>query len=495
MDRSDGTAIDRLGREITELASHIHAATCRWLGLVAEFDRRQGWGRSGCKSCAQWISWRCSIAPSAAREHVRVAHRLQQMPRIRAAFAQGRLSYSKVRALARVDNVEDENGLLILAEHATAAQLEKLVRAYRGVVTAERVAAGGRPARYVMWEHADDGSLLLRARLPVEEGEVVLAALEATVQELRAGRRSASAEALDVDAVVPGELSRRPELPYPGEELPSGSEGASAEAPRGSEELSGASEDARAEASRGDEGVAVGASAEAPTGSELRADALVLMAETVLSQGAHARGGDRFQVVLHVDAETLAGTADDGRCELADGSPLAIETARRLACDAAVVPLLEKAGRPLSVGRKTRSVPPALRRALASRDRGCRFPGCTSRCAVDAHHIHHWARGGATSLDNLVQLCRHHHRLLHEGGYTVERAGPDFVFRRPDGGRIRAVPRAPKGRIRSLREGNGTSRRPIDPEACVPKSGGERMDLGLCVDAMLAFAPAQAPGI
>jgi hypothetical protein len=127
---ADVIAIDRLGREITELASHIHAATCRWLGLVAEFDRRRGWGQAGCKSCAHWISWRCAIAPSAAREHVRVAHRLEELPQIRAAFAAGRLSYSKVRALTRVENVAREEILLRLAEHATAAQLERMLRAY-----------------------------------------------------------------------------------------------------------------------------------------------------------------------------------------------------------------------------------------------------------------------------------------------------------------------------------------------------------------------------
>ena len=303
------------------------------------------------------------------------------------------------------------------------------------------------------WEHDDDGSLLLRARLPPEEGKIVLAAIEAGTERLREERR-------------------RPD------------EGASAEA---------AAQPVSTEAGATPE--SEDASAEAPTVSEQRADALVLMADTMLSHAPNPRGGDRYQVVLHVDADSLSGRADGGRSELEDGAPLAVETARRLACDAAIVPLIERDGRPLSVGRKTRSVPPALRRALASRDRGCRFPGCTNGCTVDAHHIRHWAHGGPTSLDNLVQLCRHHHRLLHEGGYTVEIAGRDFVFRRPDGRRIRAVPRPPAGRVRSLREGNARSRRPIDPDACVPKSGGERMDLGLCVDAMLAFAPSEAPGI
>jgi Domain of unknown function (DUF222)/HNH endonuclease len=425
---ADGREIDRLGQEITELASHIHAATCRWLGMVAEFDRRGGWGRWGCKSCAHFISWRCAIAPRAARDHVRVARRLEELPLVRAAFAEGRLSYSKVRALVRVENVEREEDLLSLARHATAAQLENLVRAYRGIVGRDRVAAGGGPERYVTWSHDDDGSVLLRARLPAEEGEIFLAALEA------AERASAPVE----------------------------SEGGSAEPPR--------------------------------LRSERRTDALVLMADTALANGPSARGGDRYQVVLHVDRGTLATDGEGDRCELADGAPLAPETARRLACDAAIVPLIERNGRPLSVGRKTRSVPPALRRALASRDRGCRFPGCANRCSVDAHHIRHWADGGPTSIDNLVQLCRHHHGLLHEGGYTVERIGSRFVFRRPDGREIRAVPRPPRGRTAMLREANRRWGGPVQSDACVPESY-ERMDLGLCVDAMLRIAPLEGPGI
>lgn len=441
--RRNAEALERLGAEITELASHIHAATCRWLGLVAEFDRGQGWASWGCRSCAHWISWRCSIDPRAAREHVRVAHRLEELPLIRAAFAEGRLSYSKVRALSRVENVEREADLLELARHATAAQLDRLVRTYRGVVVAERGAAGGRPGRYVTWSHADDGSLLLRARLPAEEGAVVLAALEAAVEGMAADALPARAEA-------------------DGPAEPAAVSGGSAEPP-----LSIA---------------------------ERRADALTLMADTLLAHGPRARGGDRYQVVVHVDAAMLRDGSQIGRCELSDGTLLATDTARRLACDAAIVPLLERVGRPLSVGRKTRTVPPALNRALASRDRGCRFPGCTNR-HVDAHHVHHWAHGGTTNLDNLVQLCRHHHRLLHEGGYTVETSGPGFVFRRPDGRRIRAVPRPPRGCARSLQESNRRHGRNIDPEASVPLWAGEHLDLGLGVQAMLSIAPPEAPGI
>jgi hypothetical protein len=473
---------NRLADEITELASHIHAATCRWLGLVAEFDTRGGWGEWGCRSCSHWLSWRCSISPVAAREHVRVAHRLEELPLIRGAFAEGRLSYSQVRALTRVENVEREEELLSLARHATAAQLERLVRAYHGVVARARVAAGGGPDRYVTWDHADDGSLLLRARLPAEEGAVVLAALQAAVE------RGASAEAL---AAAPASAGP------PAVEAASADGAVSAEAAAADRKSHDARSDFNAAEAPAFESAEApsfqGASAEAPSLGERRADALVLMADTLLANEPNGRGGDRFQVVVHVDVMTLRD--GDGESELADGAPIDGETARRLACDSAIVPLLERAGRPLGVGRKTRSVPPALRRALASRDRGCRFPGCASHRTVDAHHIEHWANGGATNLENLVQLCRHHHRLLHEGGYTVTKAGSRFVFRRPDGRQIRAFPRKPRRCSSALPESNLRDGHAIDPEATVTLWAGERFDLGYNVDALLTFAPPEAPGI
>ena len=133
------------------------------------------------------MAWQCGIAPGAAREHVRVARRLGELPLIRAAFAEGELSYSKVRALTRVENVEREQDLLDLARHATASQLERLLRAYRGVVAAERAAAGESPERWIAFDHADDGSLLIRGRLPAEEGALLMAALEAA-QDWLAGQ-------------------------------------------------------------------------------------------------------------------------------------------------------------------------------------------------------------------------------------------------------------------------------------------------------------------
>ncbi len=145
--------------------------------------------------------------------------------------------------------------------------------------------------------------------------------------------------------------------------------------------------------------------------AQRRADALTTLAETTLRHGpGQLSAGDRYQVVVHVSAETLAdddSDDSDGRCELDGGPRLAPDTVRRIACDASLLRITEdSAGNPLDIGRKTRAVSPALRRALQARDAGCRFPGCSHRRFVDAHHIEHWADAGKTSIDNLVLLCR-----------------------------------------------------------------------------------------
>ena len=177
---------------------------------------------------------------------------------------------------------------------------------------------------------------------------------------------------------------------------------------------------------------------------------------------------ERYQVLLHVDAETLKEDGGLGQSELEDGTRVSAETSRRLACDASVVRIGHASDRSvLDVGRKTRTIPPSVRRALEVRDRGCRFPGCGLRF-TDAHHIKHWADGGETKLDNLLLLCSHHHRLLHEQGWTVEWWGKDRqpAFIDPRGhthvGRPREAPALPKDPVEALIE--GTRRRGADPD-------------------------------
>lgn len=144
--------------------------------------------------------------------------------------------------------------------------------------------------------------------------------------------------------------------------------------------------------------------------------------------------------------------------------------------------MIERDGEPLSVGRKTRTVPAATRRALRSRDRGCRFPGCEHRRFVDAHHIEHWARGGETALENLVELCRHHHRLVHEGDFTIERRDGQIVFRRADGRSVEQVPAAltdfdPR-----------TLPAPLARRGSLQPASGERFDLDLTVRGLADLA-------
>ena len=352
---SSALSTAELASRITELAGHLNAANRRWLALIAEFDRRKGWSDWLTHSCAHWLNWQCGIDIGAAREKVRVAHALEGLPQISAAMGRGELSYSKVRALTRVATPATESVFLSIALHGTAHHVETIVRQYRRATEAAELSREARQqaGRELRWHWDDDGSLVLRARLPAEAGALLLRAIEA-----------ADAGLLDVSAETSAARA------HPAVVAP-----------------------------------------QPPSHAMRRADALGVVAESFLAHGAAAlTGGERQQIVVHVDAETLRDH-EPGRCELDDGPAIAGETARRLACDASIVRIISDArGEPLDVGRRTRTIPPALRRALDARDKGCRYPGCTHRRYVDGHHVRHWADGGETKLSNLVSLCRFHHR-------------------------------------------------------------------------------------
>jgi hypothetical protein len=165
------------------LALHISAATARWLLPIAEFDDGGGWGDGGYKNCAHWLSWRCGIAPGTARDHVRVAHGLKRRPLIAVAFERAELSYSKVRALLRVDDDFSEDLLLSYAHAASAGQLERIVRGCRRVTAVEGGTEQQFAERELSWSY-DDGALVLRGRLPTELGALVVRAIEAARDEL-----------------------------------------------------------------------------------------------------------------------------------------------------------------------------------------------------------------------------------------------------------------------------------------------------------------------
>jgi hypothetical protein len=378
-------ALEELEAKITELWGYLNAATSRFLALVAEFDREKAFERHGLANTAQWLNWQCGIGAVAAREKVRVARALEQLPEIADAFAKGEISYSKVRAMTRVATAANESVLVSVARHGTAVHVEKLVRKYRW---AQRRDAAQRSLlkheqRNVWYFYDDDGEFVLNARLPAEVGAVVRKALEAAVEAVRPPGGKVSAE-------TPLQIAA----------------------------------------------------------NAWHADALRLVAEGFLEHLGKETGAgssaDRVQVVVHIDQAILSeqqAAAEEGRphrCELEDGPALALDTARRLACDASVVGIVEgEDGEPLDIGRKTRSIPSALARALKARDGGCRFPGCDRTRFCEGHHIEHWGNGGETKLDNLVTLCGFHHRLVHEGGYGLRRTDDGLcIFTRPNGTRI-----------------------------------------------------------
>src|SRR4051812_3176816 len=185
-------SIDELATEICTLAGHINAANHRFLLLIAEFDRRNGWSDSATQSCAHWLNWKCGIDMGTAREKVRVSRALETLPRVSAAMARGELSYSKVRAITRVGTPETEELLLSIALHGTANHIERTVRCFRRAQQAEELSREARQqaARNVSYIHDADGSLIVKASLPAELGALFIKALNAAVDAVDARERA-----------------------------------------------------------------------------------------------------------------------------------------------------------------------------------------------------------------------------------------------------------------------------------------------------------------
>ena len=444
-----------LGLAITRLAGHINAANYRLLQLVARFDAQEGWNEGGVRSCAHWLAWKCGYTEGAAREKVRTARALQGLPKIGAAFEKGELSYSMVRALTRKACPASEDLYLMYARHATVSQVERLVRGHDRAERMQAKVAGPMQhnARALSYMREEDGCWTFKAKLPPEAGELLVKTLHAVIRQ-------------DEDEQAGGHAA--PEYMDGGYRIPPDANGK----PR-------------------------------KTFAQKQADALTALAEHYVAtqereEGTVSlRGDERCQVMLHVDVATLqqhsGGGSESGNeqndahrnCRLdTDNAWLHPDTARRLSCDASLVTVLKDSeDKVLNIGRRARIVPPRIRRALEVRDNNtCRFPGCDCKQYLDAHHIHHWAEGGETSLDNLVTLCRFHHRALHEGRFSVD---ADLTFR--DGrGRVIAQDFRPawKGRYDDA-AANGLSIEKygenVSAETCITRWNGEEPDYSLAV--------------
>ena len=285
--------LERLEAQICELAGHLAAATCRFLILLGDFDARRGWASWDMRSCAEWLSWKCQMSAGAAREHVRVARALRDLPAIRAEFGAGRLSYAKVRALTRIATVENEGGLAEIAGPMTGNQLERFARAHRQVSQADDAAA--RVRRRLAWRMEDDGSLAGTFRLPPLAGAVLLKALRAAAGDLA----------------------------HPHEE---------------------------------DDGVSAETREPRTATSSSLADALVAVAEAFLAEKvAGAEDAEVYQVVVHVGTDAIGATgpadvsaetppagpapedpADPKRCHVEDGPAISVSTAQMTGCTAAL---------------------------------------------------------------------------------------------------------------------------------------------------------------
>ena len=374
-----------LGERIADLAARINIATYDMLTLVAEFDRREGWA-DNFASCAEWLAWRTGRTLAAARENVRVAHALEELPLTAEVMKSGQLSYTKVRTMTRVATPETEATLLEYARSTSAARLEWLARGWKtlsrdGELTAEEVRHRSRTFSVAI---DADGMYVVRGRLEPEVGAVLMRAIEAASDALYRGED--------------GEARPR-----------NGQRRADAAGLVAERALAAGFGDSRVVGSGGGQGDGAG---EFGRGA---------------ASGSRA---ERYQVIVHTDAATLKERGETGRSEL-DGVRVSAETSRRMACDAARVAMCHRDGEVVSVGRRTRTIPPHIRRALEERDRGCRYPGCASRF-TEAHHVKHWADGGETSLANTVLLCRRHHRLVHEGRtrMAMDRDGKAAFFTR-----------------------------------------------------------------
>ena len=466
--------LNALEAQITELWGNINAATAHFLTLVAEFDRREGWAQHGVANCAHWLSWQCGIGAVAAREKVRTARALESLPKIAGAFGEGRLSYSKVRALTRAATAETEEELLHIALNGTAAHVERTVSGFRRVVRyLERGEAQAmHERRYLDCRRDSDGSVKLEARLSLEVGEMLLKALEAAHAELEErGGETEKAEAAE----------------------PAVSADADADSANVSAETSKAQSARWYHLCRAPEDVSVETPARSV--SQRRADALEHILGRFLAGKCSGSAAGAHEVVVHINQDALRDVPESSGAEFDNGHSVAVETARRLGCDGALVGVVEGAkGEPLAVGRRTRAVPPAIRRALRVRDGGCRFPGCDRSRYVHAHHIKHWADGGETSLDNLVTLCSFHHRQVHEGGFGVRVNEGEIEFMRPNG---EVIPPAGKTRedcfrgnnpavpaARRLAAFNAERGLNIDAQTARCRWRGERMDYSIAIDGL-----------
>lgn len=445
---------DELADGICTWAGRVAAGEAELLSLVAEFDRREAWGGPGLLSCAHWLTWRIGLSPGAAREKVRVARRLEELPRVREAFAAGLVSYSQARALTRAACPEDQQLWIDLARHSTAGQLERLVR---GVRRARSSAEAVRDPELAVWRvrarkrYDDDGNAVYTIVLPAQEAAMLDAALEAVRERLdhtagvvaKDAQRPSDApevpqpsadQAQDVPAatpptavpspIAPVSLADRPAAGVPAETPPGClPDPSTAEMPAGTPVapmLDRAAAGVPAETPVAAYADRPGAGVRAGTPRASLANALLALAREGLERRASEQpsAARRSRSALVAQADPLSGWA-----RLRDGEllpPASLPPALRLLTRQDVRPLAREELRRHDLGRTRRLPTLALRELLGTLDgERCRFPGCSRHRKLHAHHVVPWQDGGSTDLGNLVLLCGRHHTIVHAQRFAL----------------------------------------------------------------------------
>ena len=430
-----GLSDDALTERVVGYASQIAALTARFLDLLREFDTRGVWSGEGINSCAHWLSWRTGLSLRAAQDHLRIAHALDDLPQMHEAFAEGRLSYSKVRALTRVATPDREEELVSVALSATAAQVEKIVRSIRHIDRNEDESRSGHVESTAQWRWNDDGTLAVTMRLAPVDGARFLA------------------------GVVRSEYERTRTADNPDVPLPDSAETSGDSAPRSA-------------------AGSVDLWRHVPSNI---ADAVVAMADTMATVIAMPEFAPGAEVVIHTGSESGAGHGSSDP-HLDAGPAMSEAEVDEASCGGSRRQVTHAKGRrgvALKFGRKRRLPTRALLRVVFERDRGCRHPGCGRTRHLHAHHVRFWRDGGTTDPDNLIMLCSTHHRALHHGEFSIRAHGAQqFSFHRTDGSLIEIAPA-------TQMPANWRADSRIASDAVEPVGGG-RLDLGYTLEVLYA---------
>ena len=436
-----GLPLERLEHEMLSLSGHLAAATCSLLLLVGEYDARGGWESWESYSCAHWLNWRCGVGMVAAREQVRVARALRELPAVTAAFSAGEVSYSKVRAITRVAHAGNEAELVELARFATAAQLEREVSRLRRSLDPDALVEDEEESqrlRSLRTRIEVNGDLIVRARIPagaaadafrsqLRAALVTEAAEGEELEDLDARRLDAMLDVMSAGASVESSLAAQPEViahltcemtPESLAAALAGTSDASAEATSPEQPAAGS------------EPGSGGPPGEAPGSVEWSLPSAAV--DPTAPDARHPRS-------MELQRLTVALQASVWPFRTSSGAHLSPKRARALLNDAGVRAVFELINTATGVttsvdlGAHDRVPNRALRRAVMRRDRSCRFPGCTRRHRLHVHHIVWWEHGGLTVLENLLLLCPKHHHAIHDRHWELTGTAGDHVFRRPDG--------------------------------------------------------------